>query len=195
MPSVEKCPATLAEVNASSKLLNCGFDPYGNNRYMCLPNTEKSSLVEFCFDGLMGIQEKGNCLEEKDGRVILHSCSTFLSGCPKKPFNNYDFYKYPACLDINLQHFCYESDPSCQALGNSGVFSNISNDDRIIMYGLIGGLLAFVILTAVIAAILSHIRWKNAEEKYNSLKKEVGRIRKEENITDKNTKQDESATR
>lgn len=59
MPSVEKCPATLAEVNASSKLLNCGFDPYGNNRYMCLPNTEKSSLVEFCFDGLMGIQEKG----------------------------------------------------------------------------------------------------------------------------------------
>nr|XP_022288426.1 uncharacterized protein LOC111100634 isoform X3 [Crassostrea virginica] len=121
MPSVEKCPATLAEVNASSKLLNCGFDPYGNNRYMCLPNTEKSSLVEFCFDGLMGIQEKGNCLEEKDGRVILHSCSTFLSGCPKKPFNNYDFYK---CL-----------------------------------------------------------------------KKEVGRIRKEENITDKNTKQGGSEQR
>ena len=59
MAYVEKCPNTLAAVNASSKQLNCGNDTYGNNLYMCLPNVEKSSLVEFCYDGIMGIQKEG----------------------------------------------------------------------------------------------------------------------------------------
>nr|XP_022286456.1 uncharacterized protein LOC111099463 isoform X2 [Crassostrea virginica] len=160
MASVEKCPETLTAVNASSKQLNCSIDTYGNNQYMCLPNAEKSSLVEFCYNGIMGIQVEGNCLEAKDGRVILHSCKKFLSGCPKKPFFNYDFYKYPACQHINLKHFCYESDPSCQALENSGGFNNVSNDNRDIMYGLIGGLLVLVILTIVIAGFINERRWK-----------------------------------
>lgn len=59
MASVEKCPETLTAVNESSKQLNCGIDTYGNNQYMCLPNMEKSSLVEFCYDGIMGIQKEG----------------------------------------------------------------------------------------------------------------------------------------
>ena len=59
MAHVEKCPETLTAVNASSKQLNCGIDTYGNNQYMCLPNMEKSSLVEFCYDGIMGIQKEG----------------------------------------------------------------------------------------------------------------------------------------
>ena len=65
----------------------------------------------------------------------------------------------PACQDINLKHFCYELDPLCQALGNSGGLSDVNNDDRVIMYGLIGGLLVLVILTIVIAGIINEKRW------------------------------------
>ena len=43
----------------ASGILGCGFDVYGNNQYMCLPNAEKTSLVQFCVDGLMGMKEKG----------------------------------------------------------------------------------------------------------------------------------------
>lgn len=43
----------------ASKRLRCGDDIYGNNQYLCLPNKNKTSLVEICFQGVMGIVEKG----------------------------------------------------------------------------------------------------------------------------------------
>lgn len=60
MPHVSKCPTTPDGVEEGKKRLGCGNDKYGNNQYMCLANTEKVSLVEFCYDGIMGIQSKGN---------------------------------------------------------------------------------------------------------------------------------------
>ena len=59
MPRVSECPTTLEKVIEGKARLECGRDKYGNNQYMCLPNEEKTSLVEFCYDGIMGIQEKG----------------------------------------------------------------------------------------------------------------------------------------
>lgn len=43
----------------ASKRLECGNDTFGNNQYLCLPNKNKTSLIEFCFDGVMGIHEEG----------------------------------------------------------------------------------------------------------------------------------------
>lgn len=54
-----KCPKNQNEVDVASLRLGCGKDLYENNQYMCLPNMEKTALVEFCFDGVMGIQSKG----------------------------------------------------------------------------------------------------------------------------------------
>ena len=59
MPPVAACPTNLTEVEEASKRLGCGLDNFGNNQYMCLPDENKTSLFEFCYDGIMGIQEKG----------------------------------------------------------------------------------------------------------------------------------------
>ena len=59
MVHVEACPKTPEEIKKASEALACGNDVFQHNQYMCLPNIEKTSLVEFCFDGIMGIQVEG----------------------------------------------------------------------------------------------------------------------------------------
>lgn len=59
MALVKVCPESECEVIQASRRLGCGNDRYGNNRYLCLPNKKKTSLVEFCFYGVMGIEEGG----------------------------------------------------------------------------------------------------------------------------------------
>ena len=59
MTRVDVCPSNLAEVEEASRRLGCGNDQFGNNPYMCLPDVEKTSLIEFCYDGIMRVQEKG----------------------------------------------------------------------------------------------------------------------------------------
>ena len=59
MFSVSKCPKNLKEVKDASKRLGCGRDKFNKDQYMCTPNEEKTSLVEFCHEGIMGIKEKG----------------------------------------------------------------------------------------------------------------------------------------
>lgn len=56
---VTVCPKNETEVIEAATKLGCDNDKYGNSRYLCLPKKEKTSLVELCFDGVMGIQEKG----------------------------------------------------------------------------------------------------------------------------------------
>lgn len=59
MALVEDCPTNLHATENASKRLGCNQDIYGNNQYICVPNVEKTSLVEFCFKGIMGILDKG----------------------------------------------------------------------------------------------------------------------------------------
>ena len=59
MFTVDICPHTLEGVEEASQRLGCDKDQFGKNQYMCLPNVEKTSLIEFCHDGIMGIKETG----------------------------------------------------------------------------------------------------------------------------------------
>lgn len=59
MNLVKSCPDNLPEVQKASQKLGCRYDQFGNNQYMCLPNVEKSSLVEFCHEDIMGIHLPG----------------------------------------------------------------------------------------------------------------------------------------
>ena len=59
MARVEACPKNLTKVIEASKRLGCQNDEYGNNQYLCLPNVDNTSLVEFCYGGIMRFQKKG----------------------------------------------------------------------------------------------------------------------------------------
>lgn len=71
MSFVDNSPTNLTEIEIASNRLNCTNDIYGNNRYMCVPNFEKTSLVEFCFDGTMGIQKKSKKFETESQSKIF----------------------------------------------------------------------------------------------------------------------------
>lgn len=64
MTLVNVCPNTEHDILHASKRLGCGND--GNNQYMCIPNREKTSLVELCFQGVMGIVQKGTLNSKKE---------------------------------------------------------------------------------------------------------------------------------
>lgn len=59
MSFVTDCPKSLSEVKNVSAALGCGKDKYENDQYLCLPNVEKSSLVEICYGEVIGMNEKG----------------------------------------------------------------------------------------------------------------------------------------
>lgn len=59
MTPVDVCPQNLTKVFEAAKKLGCGNDDYGKNQYLCLPNANKTSLIEFCYKGTLGLQEKG----------------------------------------------------------------------------------------------------------------------------------------
>ena len=59
MARVKACPKSLTKVIEASKRLGCKNDEYGNNQYLCLPNVDNTSLVEFCYRGIMEFQTKG----------------------------------------------------------------------------------------------------------------------------------------
>lgn len=113
MNVVNNCPTNLAEIAKASKRLDCKNDTYGNNQYLCVPDLDKTSLVEFCFDGIMGIHKENHCVAAAEKSLIEISCIKFVSGCPYKHHWTFEFYKYPACQNINTQHNCYVMEPSC----------------------------------------------------------------------------------
>lgn len=57
------CPTGKDEALSAQERLGCGNDSYGNSQYICLPNKEKTQLVEICFGGIMGMNEKGILLD------------------------------------------------------------------------------------------------------------------------------------
>lgn len=161
MAFVNVCPKNEHDVIQASKRLECGFDIYGNNQYMCIPNKEKTSLVEFCFQGVMGIVEKGNCLEFSEGEYIPHNCNQFSHGCPKAHFYDYDIYKHPACQNINTELQCYVLDLNCTAQSNTE--ASPGQDYVIYIVVILGSVLLFIVCFIVIKKCYK--RWKTMRKK------------------------------
>lgn len=59
MAFVSSCPKNKKEYVMASMKSGCGDDINNRSQYMCLPNKEKTSLVEICYNEQMGIREKG----------------------------------------------------------------------------------------------------------------------------------------
>lgn len=135
---------------AASKKRGCGYDLFNRSQYICLPNKEKTSLVEICYNEQMGLREKGNCLEATIGKLIEINCQNFTYGCPRENFYDNEIYKYPACQNINRKQQCYVMDPSCPNQVSDDKTNN--NDAIIYTCGVLGGLL--VLSVAVLLFIL-----------------------------------------
>lgn len=153
MALTSQCPKNETEVYEASKRIGCGVDFYGNNQYMCIPNEKKSSLVEFCFDGAMGIEEKGNCLENSNGKIRRYNCTSFSSGCPNTSFYKYNVYEYPACQLINNQSNCYVMEPSCPSQEPNGGQNDVSS-----VAFIIGNVIVISAMLLVVLIVL--IKWK-----------------------------------
>ncbi|XP_056015748.1 uncharacterized protein LOC125673557 isoform X1 [Ostrea edulis] len=110
---VESCPGNSTGFAEASSRLNCSRDQYGNDQYICVPNVNKTALVEFCYGGIMGIRQRGNCLEVSERELFKRNCTGFVDGCPETHIRIGTIYKYPACLRINTDYKCYLADPSC----------------------------------------------------------------------------------
>lgn len=77
MSSVAVCPKTLEELMKAANILGCGNDPYGNNQYLCLPNVDKTSLVEFCYGNLMGMFEQDPACQNIDTKKHCYTSQSF----------------------------------------------------------------------------------------------------------------------
>lgn len=153
MALTSRCPENKTEVQEASKRIGCGVDDYGNIQYMCLPNKEKTSLVEFCFNGAMGIEEKGNCLENSNGKINRYNCSSFTSGCPNTTFYKHNLYEYPACLEINTKNRCYVMDPFCPSQVPNMRQSDDTDNLTVLLIGMI---LNSIIMSLLLVAVLHY---------------------------------------
>lgn len=159
MALTSQCPKNETEVYEASKRIGCGVDLYGNNQYMCIPNEKKSSLVEFCFDGAMGIEEKGNCLENSNGKIRRYNCTSFLSGCPKTSFYKHNVYEYTACQLINTQSNCYVMEPSCPFQEPNGGQNDDTKNDVTNVSSITGIFIAITVVSMIVWIVIL-IRWK-----------------------------------
>ncbi|XP_062570466.1 uncharacterized protein LOC134232504 [Saccostrea cucullata] len=165
---VHSCPQNLTEAIKASTRLGCGRDKYGNDQYICLPNIEKTGLVEFCHNGIMGIIQRGNCLETTEGKLFPHDCSGFIEGCPDDPYRSNENYNYPACQQINTQDHCYLADASCSVTTTTKLnqTATIQEYETADIGAIVGGLCAGVIVLIVLLFLGVHF-WRRKQRCIN----------------------------
>ncbi|XP_062602580.1 uncharacterized protein LOC134264294 [Saccostrea cucullata] len=157
---VYSCPQNEKEFTASGDRLNCSLDENGRNQYVCAPDNEQSMLVEFCFKGLVGLYEKGNCLEVLDnGYLNQISCRDFREGCPTNHFFISDLYKFPACHEINPHMKCFLADPACPNITAAGTDDGKSLSSSSIL-AITLGLLIPILLMITIAVLIVLKKWR-----------------------------------
>lgn len=58
--SVTSCPKDAANWETAARRRNCSFDDVKPiNRYMCVPNQEKTEFLEFCYDQIRPMVQPG----------------------------------------------------------------------------------------------------------------------------------------
>ncbi|XP_062571010.1 uncharacterized protein LOC134233029 [Saccostrea cucullata] len=124
---VDSCPSANNTWYEAGVRLNCSHDVHNRLQYLCIPNQEKTTLLEFCYDKIMGLYEKGKCLHlSTSGFVDQEDCSMFFEGCPKIPYFSSNIFKFLKCLDINRDLRCFVADPDCHFRNNHSLPKNCS---------------------------------------------------------------------
>jgi hypothetical protein len=67
---IQTCPRTAGEWRESSDRLGCQFNSKDvKNRYHCVPDQYRSSLLEFCYDAGRTLVEIGTCILQMHCRI------------------------------------------------------------------------------------------------------------------------------
>ncbi|XP_061186224.1 ankyrin-2-like [Saccostrea echinata] len=108
------CPRSWDEYLEAASKLCPQID--GEYNYICVPNENKTELVQFCFRSgkFPAWQLAEHCpYLHSTGNMNSENCTSFSYGCPRKHYMTREIYKYPACLEINTERGCYIADSNC----------------------------------------------------------------------------------
>ncbi|XP_062590495.1 uncharacterized protein LOC134252075 [Saccostrea cucullata] len=159
---VDSCPGNKTEFTDSATRLGCGVDVYGRSQYVCVPNHQRSSLVEFCYKSTTGLFERGNCIEVyESGNLDQTSCLHFTDGCPENHFFPSDLYKFPACQRVNLQEQCFFADPACPNITTTLMdiqLPELSGDGTTPIGTIVGSLAALLFILLVLITVILWMR-------------------------------------
>ncbi|XP_062604362.1 uncharacterized protein LOC134266133 [Saccostrea cucullata] len=113
--SVNECPDDEFSWQKASKRLNCSSDSSLKYRYHCVSNTQRTSLVEFCYDATRPLVQKGNCMELAQSTTLnQYACNqSFRFGCPQTYYYSDVSFKYPFCTLIETSKKCYIAESGC----------------------------------------------------------------------------------
>lgn len=157
------CPMNKAEFEAAAKRRNCSK----NKRYLCAPNRDLSSLIEFCTDAPKRFFGPDNCVKlEGTGDLDHYNCKErFNSSCPKTSYYDEDIYKSPACLTINVDKRCFVAEKDCperkEVCGNQPTEDSNATADIIIYIVAV----VIVFFLAVMMTIYLKKVFKNREKR------------------------------
>ncbi|XP_062583268.1 uncharacterized protein LOC134245034 [Saccostrea cucullata] len=130
MDSTAECPLNRTAFIAASVRMNCS----GDARYLCTPNKDLSSLIEFCTKVKRKPWGPDNCVKHQSNGYLTHVyCkSTFRGGCPNELYFDDEIYKFPSCLKINTIQKCFLEDRNCIPVERNTTYHNlinVTNDD------------------------------------------------------------------
>ncbi|XP_052704777.1 uncharacterized protein LOC128180682 [Crassostrea angulata] len=125
--STEFCPRNRSEWEQRSSAISCT----DNNGYMCLPNENRTELLEFCYLYRQILIENDLCLFliKRYSRVDAHNCRNFRYGCPDSTYFSSEIFKYPSCSQI--ENGCFLADSTCKSHIPE---ENVQNDSRTTTY-------------------------------------------------------------
>nr|XP_022291880.1 uncharacterized protein LOC111103131 isoform X2 [Crassostrea virginica] len=147
---VTSCPANAVDWKQAAMQRNCSLTGV-RNTYMCLPNQEKTTLLEFCYDEVRPMVQEELA---GSGTINQYGCTMFTAGCPKNPYLSDFIYNHSSCLNINTQYGCYHEDPSCP----KKTFNGLERDLTYLTtgeYWLAGLVIGILVLIAVFILIIS----------------------------------------
>ncbi|XP_061186867.1 uncharacterized protein LOC133194994 [Saccostrea echinata] len=158
---VNKCPMNRNEFSRASAKRKC----LNETRFLCAPNNNLSSLIEFCTDAKKSRFQEGNCVRlEGTGDLNHYNCEErFLYGCPNVSYIDEEIYNYPACLMINQKDHCFSAENQCpNSTANPGSVNDknldIHKDETYGVAYFIGVVIALVPVAALILIIAFDIR-------------------------------------
>eukprot|EP00105_Crassostrea_gigas_P022319 XP_011441790.2 PREDICTED: uncharacterized protein LOC105338389 [Crassostrea gigas] len=104
------CPRDETEWIQRSSAINCTK----NNGYICIPNENRTELLELCYIYPTTWINKGVCLYliKRYSRVDSYKCNKFEYGCPDIAYKATQLIHYKSCISIG--NGCFLAEPLCK---------------------------------------------------------------------------------